>query len=146
MLQYTTEQWNKLFKEEVHCYGVKSSGPGGQNVNKVNTKVVLRWDVSKSTVWNKHPKALERFQKHNKNVINKSGVLHLACDANRSQFFNRMAVEKSLRKRIKLAFIVPPERKEVKPSKSTVKKRLDKKTKHSLKKKRRYSDKHVDLD
>lgn len=65
----------------------RSSGPGGQNVNKVNTKVELRFDVANSQVLddNKKDILLDKLQNH----INQEGVLIIVSQATRSQLKNK---------------------------------------------------------
>ena len=67
----------------------KSSGPGGQNVNKVSTRVTLRFDVVNSPSLSLHQKQL--IQNHLRTRTNKEGVLRVVSQKSRSQASNREA-------------------------------------------------------
>ncbi len=110
----------------------RSSGPGGQHVNKVNTKVGLRFDIYGSKILNEEQKELLLEKLSNK--LTNDGVLVLASQEARSQLMNKELVLKKLDKLFKSAFFVPKKRKPTKPTKASQKKRLDSK-KHQAKKK-----------
>ena len=123
------------YKAELRFSTSRSSGPGGQSVNKVNTKVTLRWDVQNSTAIddNQRLRILAKLAK----VINNEGEVVLSASSNRSQIQNKEAVMSKLAGLLTKAFIVPKERKATKPSKASRQKRLDAKKKQSKKKKLR---------
>tara|TARA_R110002049_G_scaffold85278_4_gene216853 strand:+ start:156 stop:560 length:405 start_codon:yes stop_codon:yes gene_type:complete len=79
-----------LLKSELSYKYVRSSGSGGQNVNKVSSKAELYFDVQNSIVFNdeEKQKLLEFFN----NRLSKEGLLILACDESRSQFRNKALV------------------------------------------------------
>ena len=110
----------------------RSSGPGGQSVNKVNTKVTLRWDVLHSGVLSEDQRAIivAKLAK----VINKDGEVVLSAEGSRSQLQNKEEVLGKLDLLFKRAFTVPKVRKATKPTKSSIKKRLASKKKLSEKK------------
>jgi len=110
----------------------KSSGPGGQHVNKVNTKVGLRFDVSGSKILNEDQKKLliEKLSKK----LTKEGVLVLSSQEARSQLLNKEIVLEKLDKLLQSAFFIKKKRKPTKPTRSSVKKRLDGKKHQSQKK------------
>ena len=72
MIQMNKEQLSALLKEEVQISAIRSSGPGGQNVNKVSTGIHLRFDIKKSSL----PTLLKQkiFSSLDKRV-NKEGIL-----------------------------------------------------------------------
>jgi len=110
----------------------RSGGKGGQNVNKVSTKVELNFDVVNSILLNAVQKRtiLNALSKR----INKEGVLKLVVQSSRSQFMNKeLAIEKfySL---INKCFEVQKKRIATKPKKSAKEKRLKGKKIHSEKK------------
>ncbi len=117
---------------ELTFKAVRSSGPGGQNVNKVASKVVLSFDVMKS-------EGLEEFEKlmlQTKLVsrLTNESVLVLHCDENRSQIKNKEIVIKRFLAMIKNALHVAKARKATKVPKAVVKKRIkDKKTAATIK-------------
>lgn len=67
----------------------RSGGPGGQNVNKVNSKVTLRWDVSGSSI---SPEQKEIILKKLHTQITKDGILLLTAQDSRSQLENKEVV------------------------------------------------------
>jgi ribosome-associated protein len=110
----------------------RSTGPGGQNVNKVNTKVELRFDVLQSKILLDEEK--QRILEKLKNRINKEGVLVLASDQSRSQLKNKILVLELFHELIRQALIVKKKRKSIKISLAAKKKRLESKQRQSEKK------------
>jgi ribosome-associated protein len=114
---------------------VRSSGAGGQHVNKTSSKIVLRFNVLNSSVLTEEEKEL--IQKKLANKFNKEGDLIVTCEDTRSQHRNKeIAIDKFLNL-IKHGLTIPKKRKKTKPSKQANKKRLEKKAKHALKKSNR---------
>ena len=110
----------------------RSSGPGGQNVNKVNSKVTLRWNVMTSDTI---PEAIrQRFLKKFQSKIKEDGELVLSSDRFRDQPRNIDDCLEKLKKM--LAQVLRPEKKRIKtkPSKAKVQQRLETKKRHSDKK------------
>lgn len=116
----------------------RSSGPGGQNVNKVNTQVSLRFDVQRSELLDEEEKRII-FQKL-ASYISGEGVLILNAQTQRSQLQNKEEVISKFGRLIEKAFAPQKIRKASKPSKAAVQRRLDDKRKQSEKKKRRQKD------
>jgi len=110
----------------------RSTGPGGQNVNKVNTKVELRFDIHKSILLVDEEKQL-LFEKLKKR-INKEGVLIIVSQQSRSQLKNKKIVIERFYKLISEALTPESKRIPVKPPASLNKKRLEEKQKQSEKK------------
>ena len=114
----------------------KSSGPGGQHVNKAETRVTLLFDIANSPSLTDEQKALllEKLQ----NRVDKSGILQLHVQTFRSQSRNRDTAVARLQKLLKKALTPPKKRKRTKPSKAAKEKRLAEKKRHSqLKEERR---------
>ncbi|MBX2964001.1 MAG: aminoacyl-tRNA hydrolase [Cyclobacteriaceae bacterium] len=110
----------------------RSSGPGGQNVNKVNTKVTLRWDVLQSTSITDEQRTLVREKL--KSYFTKEGVLILTAQEKRSQLANKETVLRKLDLLLKKAFFRKKVRKATKPSKASTTKRLESKKQQAEKK------------
>ncbi|NJN41789.1 MAG: aminoacyl-tRNA hydrolase [Flammeovirgaceae bacterium] len=110
----------------------RSSGPGGQNVNKVNSKVTIRWNIQASAVISEEQKIV--LLRKLKNQLNKEGVLILSAQGSRSQLQNKESVLSKLEALIKKALTVKKKRKPTKASKASKRKRLDSKKRHAEKK------------
>lgn len=103
----------------------RSGGPGGQNVNKVSTKVELRFHVSNSLVLTEQEKELIFSRLNNK--INKFGELVLVSQSGRSQLQNKERVIDKFFLLIEKALTPVKKRLKTKPTKSSVEKRLESK-------------------
>jgi ribosome-associated protein len=121
-----------LLAPELEFTTSRSSGPGGQNVNKVNSKVTLRFDVSNSAALTPEEKELLRQKLHSRMTI--EGVLLISAQDKRSQLQNREEVVNKLDALLNKAFEKKKARKKTKPSKGAAQKRIDKKKQHSAKK------------
>lgn len=113
----------------------RSSGAGGQNVNKVNTKVTLHWNALNTTAL---PEAVhQRFLKKYANRLNSEGEITLFSQKHRSQGLNITDVLEKLHEMIASVAVAPKTRKATKPTRSAVTKRLNEKKVHGDKKKSR---------
>lgn len=101
---------------------MRSSGPGGQNVNKVNTKVELRFNVLKSESLTSDE--IETICQRLKNRINGNGELILTVQNTRSQISNKLIAIEHFFTLIEDALRPVKKRKPSKPSKSAIEKRL----------------------
>lgn len=124
-----------LLEGEFKVSYVRSSGSGGQNVNKVSTKAVLKWNVKES-------KSLPYFVK--KRFLNKwssrismSGVISLTSDKHRSQIRNLEEVLDRLKSMVEEVLIPQKKRIPKKPPRSSVEKRLREKKLRAERKKNR---------
>lgn len=124
---------------ELQYKAVRSSGAGGQNVNKVSSKVVLSFDLKNSQALSDEEKLL--IETNLASRLTADLVLILQCDEDRSQFKNKEIVTKRFLDLIKKGLFVPKIRKATKVPKSVIKKRIkDKKNLSDLKKSRRKPD------
>jgi len=110
----------------------KSSGPGGQHVNKVSTRVSLEFEPTSSQGLSDLEK--ERLLLRWKNRIDKNGIFHLHCDETRSQHKNKDLVITRFFKVLEQALSVPKKRKKTKPSRASKEKRKRDKQKAAQKK------------
>jgi ribosome-associated protein len=121
---------------EVKFKAVRSSGAGGQNVNKVSSKVVLNFDVENSNGLSEEEKLLVLSKLSPR--LTKENMLILNCDEDRSQFKNKAIVIKRFFDLITQSLHIEKIRKATKIPKSVIRKRLkDKKTVSEVKKNRR---------
>ena len=124
---------------ELSFKAVRSSGAGGQNVNKVSSKVVLSFDLKNSQALTEEEKLLIETKLSSR--LTTDAILILNCDEDRSQFRNKEIVIKRFLELIKNALLVPKERKPTRIPKSVIRKRIkDKKTISEIKKTRRKPD------
>lgn len=128
-----------LIGPEVLFTTSRSSGPGGQNVNKVNSKVTLKWNIADSSAITQDEKNI---------LLNKLGgkltsdhVLIVTSQDRRSQLENKEAAIAKLGRLIAGAFVVKKKRKATKPTKASVTKRMESKKQRSEKKEWRQKSK-----
>ena len=127
--------------KELNFKAIRSGGAGGQHVNKVSSKVVLFFDVSKSENLKEEEKELIAKNLHSK--LTKENILILNCDESRSQHKNKEIVIERFIELISNGLKIPKARRKTKPSRSSIQKRLETKKKLGLKKVYR---KRPDLD
>ncbi|MBO9583535.1 MAG: aminoacyl-tRNA hydrolase [Flavobacterium sp.] len=121
---------------ELNFKAVRSSGSGGQNVNKVSSKVVLSFDLNASQALSDDEKLL--LQENIAARLTSENILILNCDEDRSQLKNKEIVIKRFLDIIKKGLYVPKVRKATKIPKAVIKKRIkDKKNVSDLKQSRR---------
>jgi len=113
----------------------RSSGPGGQNVNKVNSRAVLLFDVANCTSFSEVQK--ERILKHLASRAGRDGVIRIVSQQYRTQKGNRVAAVERLKELLKEALKERPlRRKTVVPGRIR-EKRLEEKRKRGVLKKQR---------
>ena len=126
-------------KSELQFKAVRSSGAGGQNVNKVSSKVVLSFDLKNSQALSEEEKM--RLETKLLSRLTSDLVLILNCDEDRSQLKNKAIVTKRFLDIITLGLHIPKIRKATKIPKSVIRKRIkDKKNVSEIKKSRRKPD------
>lgn len=110
----------------------RSSGPGGQHVNKTESKVLLQWDVDASMAFSDTEK--QQIKQHLKHRISKDGVLMIHADTQRSQQQNRREAQERLESMIATALQPVKKRKPTKPTRASQQRRLEKKKQQAQKK------------
>ena len=118
--------------KEILFKAVRSSGAGGQHVNKVSSKVELTFNVSTSSYFSDFEKKL--LFKNLSLRLTKEGILKLSCGESRSQHSNKETVIKRLFKLLDTGLKEPKSRKPTTISKSQKIKRLEDKQHLSVKK------------
>ena len=90
---------------ELQFHFSRSGGPGGQHVNRTATQVELTFDVQRSASLDESQRA--RVLNKLKSAIDSRGVLHLVCQATRSQYRNRAEVIERFQRLLRQALHVP---------------------------------------
>ena len=131
---------DRNFDSEFEFKSSRSGGKGGQNVNKVETKIELNFDVVNSMILNDDEK--KRILLKLQNRIDKNGILQIIAQTERSQLMNKLKAQKRFNELIENALKKEKERKKTKPSASSKEKRIETKKIISEKKvMRKLSDK-----
>lgn len=118
--------------QELQIKAVRSSGAGGQHVNKVSTKIELVFDIMNSSGLSDTEK--ERISEKLAHRLTKENTLLLQCDETRSQHKNKDLAIKRLLDLLGQALVVPKKRRKTKPSRSSIEKRLKSKKEAAQKK------------
>jgi ribosome-associated protein len=129
-------------EDELIITASRSSGPGGQNVNKVSTKITLRFNINRTAFLTDEQK--DRVRSRLKNIISKKGFIVLHEEARRSQAANRARIIEKFSALMARALMVPKKRVPTGVSRAQKKRRLEEKKLHSRIKNIR--GKNIDLD
>jgi len=129
----------RVEKNAIEMNFVRSSGPGGQNVNKRSTKAQLRIPLDRIPL---SQRARTRLQRLARNSITTSGELLIESDETRSQSRNKRACMDRLRDLVVRATIEPKKRKKTKPSKGSIRRRIENKKRRGETKRLRKPPKH----
>ncbi|MEO0038573.1 MAG: Peptidyl-tRNA hydrolase ArfB [Bacteroidota bacterium] len=117
---------NDKLLTELKFKAVRSSGAGGQNVNKVSSKVVLSFDLTASQALSEEEKALLSVKLNSK--LSLENLLIITCDEDRSQLKNKEIISKRFLDLITKSLVIPKKRKPTKIPRSVIEKRLKNKS------------------
>ena len=142
MAQFFVTDKISLGLDELEESFIRSSGPGGQNVNKVSSAVQLRFNVRHSS--NLPDRVKQKILASGDSRLTKNGILVINAERHRTQELNRQDARERLKEIILHASHVPKRRIATKPTRNSQKRRVDTKIKRGLLKKGR--GKKVDFD
>ena len=125
----------KNFTNELTYKTSRSSGAGGQNVNKVETSVTVMWNIAGTEIFKEEEKELIALKL--KNRINLEGILQLTVSESRTQLQNKKIATEKILDLVNKSLVKPKLRKPTKPSKRQVEKRIQAKKQLSEKKENR---------
>ena len=120
---------------ELATRATRSSGAGGQHVNKTSSRIELTWNANLSPSISDEQRSLILTRLRSR--ITKDGDIRVVASTTRSQFRNREIAEKRLATMIANALVPVKKRRATKPTRASRQARLDEKKKHSTKKKER---------
>jgi len=126
---------NRNFEREFIFSTSRSSGPGGQNVNKVSTKVELRFNLLLTESFSEEEK--EMIFKKLRNKINKESEIILVSQSERTQLMNKYNVTEKFYELVSKALIIPLKRRSTKPTLTSKLRRLSSKRIHGYLKNQR---------
>lgn len=123
------------FTKELSYKTSRSSGAGGQNVNKVETSVTVMWNVAQSRYFSEYEIAI--IHEKLKNRINLEGILQFTVSESRTQIQNKKIATDRILEIVNKSLIKPKPRKATKPSKRQIERRIQAKKQISEKKEQR---------
>lgn len=130
-----TQRKKAILQSEVHFEYSRSSGPGGQKVNKTETQVAIRYSLQLSQLFT--PEQKGRIAEKLKNRMNKEGEIIIQTDKFRTRLQNQKQCFATLCIFLEKALAREKMRKKTKPTRSSIEKRIQEKKKQAEKKKNR---------
>ncbi|TXD46821.1 alternative ribosome rescue aminoacyl-tRNA hydrolase ArfB [Polaribacter sp. IC073] len=123
---------SEILLKELNFKATRSSGAGGQHVNKTSSKIELSFDLENSLALSENEILLLKAKLSSK--LTKENVLILFCEETRSQHRNKELAIKRFLQLIKTNLIRPKKRRKTKPSKNSIKRNTERKKRTSVKK------------
>ena len=120
-----------IAESEIEFSAIRAQGPGGQNVNKVSSAIHLRFDIKQSSLPDAYKQRLLKLADQR---ISKEGIIVIKAQSTRSQEKNRAEALARLQKLLQQVTYTPKIRRPTKPTKSSQRRRVDKKTRHGKQK------------
>lgn len=124
--------WLRIPASELEVRAVRSAGPGGQNVNKVSSKIELRWSLANTTVLVEPVR--ERLRELVRTRLDNDGVLLLTSQLTRDQHRNLEDARQKLAELVRRALVPPKPRHATRPTRGSVERRLTEKKRTAQKK------------
>ena len=118
--------------KELNFKAIRSSGAGGQHVNKTSSKIELTFDLENSSSLSENEKSVLKTKLSSR--LTKENCLILFCDETRSQHKNKDIVIKRFLELLKTNLIRPKFRRKTKPTKGSIKRKTENKKRVSVKK------------
>ena len=122
-------------RDELDVRASRSSGAGGQHVNKTSSRVEISWSVVASRALNDEQRA--RLREKLSSRLAGDGSVRVVASETRSQSRNRELAEQRLAELIARSLVIPKKRKPTRPTKAAKQARLEAKRRHSSKKRQR---------
>ncbi len=127
-------------RDELSARATRSSGAGGQHVNKTSSRIQLSWNVRATVALDDAQK--ERILRKLASRLTEAGILTISVSDTRSQHRNREIAEARMTGIVRAALAVPKKRKATRPTRAAKEARLESKKLHSRKKLNRRADTH----
>jgi ribosome-associated protein len=124
-----------LPEEEISFVTSRSGGPGGQNVNKLETRVTLRFDLAASPSLSDEQRS--RLRERLATRVTRAGILHVTAQKHRSQSANREAALERFAELLREALREEAPRKKTRVSRAAKRRRVDEKKRHGQRKQER---------
>lgn len=120
--------------EEITFTFARSGGPGGQNVNKVSSKAILFWNPAESVTFAEQTDAIAHMMEQHPSYFSKDGTIVISSQLTRDQIKNKMDCLKKLQTLILQSLQKPKNRIPTRPTRGSVRRRLEDKARNAQKK------------